>query len=608
MARRAVRQLLTCVNVAAAGDFSTIRFESPRLRFTPYFRSSLNTQLLSSDSDASSTVVSGAVESGIAEPGGEPRQALDPQGRGSKAGVGIGIAVAAIGTLFGSISLLYPFGRDQALYYYVAREWLRAGALPYRDAFDQKTPGIYWLHALLITIFGEGMWPIRLAEWSMMIPFGLAVARLATPKDERTSPLLYGLGICVVNVFYFGFFNFWDSAQCEIWCGGAIAVALYVLLRSRLRLEIGAGLAGALCAFALVMKPPSGLMGVVVFIALIVTAYRTRKLVSSIALFAAGGALVVFGAFLPFVKAGAMSDVVDVLVHLNKYYVEHDTDIQHWSDVIQRTADAHYRCDPVSTLVHLALAVGFVRSLRSGGLRGGGWQRYALPMALIVAGLIGVVSQLKFYHYHFGLLVAGEGLAAMTVVADFLRQRERAGLRSRALGPAIAVFIVGLAWMSQTMSRNWAKAMVGAHDLYLGSLDRDALLSRFNIPGYYELGDAGQVARWLRDHSNPGDRVLVRGFEPEIYAISGLSYGGRFFWDDYLVNPRRAYRRDEWLVQDRADLERVRPRWIVAYRMRPEMPNWRPPKFHLAETYEDLGYNVVMEVYGYSVMERIGPN
>lgn len=565
----------------------------------------MNTQLQSSDVDVSSTVASGSVTSGIAESQVDSRET--PEGRSGAVGIGIGIGVACVGVLFGSISLLYPFGRDQALYYYVAREWLRAGALPYRDAFDQKTPAIYWLHALLITIFGEGMWPIRLAEWSMMIPFGLAVARLATPEDERTSPLLYGLGILVVNVFYFGFFGFWDSAQCEIWCAVAIVVALYVILRSRLRLELGAGLAGALCGFAFVMKPPSGLMAFVVFVALIATAHRARRLVSSIALFGAGGALVVSSAFLPFVKAGAMSEVVDVLVRLNKYYVEHDTDIEHWSDVVQRIGDAHYRCDPVSTLVHFSLVVGFARSVRRGGLRGGGWQRYALPMALIVAGLIGIVSQLKFYHYHFGLLVAGEGLAATTVLADFLRERERGRWRARVLGPAIAVFIVGLAWMSQTMSRNWTKAMVAAHDRYLGSLDRDALLSRFNIPGYYELGDAGQVARWLRDHSNPGDRVLVRGFEPEIYAISGLSYGGRFFWDDYLVNPKRAYRRDEWLVQDGADIERVRPRWIVAYRLRPEMPTWHPPKFHMAETYEDRGYKVVMEVYGYSVLERIGP-
>jgi hypothetical protein len=49
-----------------------------------------------------------------------------------------GLVVAIV---LGVASFVYPFGRDQGLYYYVGREWALRGAIPYRDVFDHKTPG-----------------------------------------------------------------------------------------------------------------------------------------------------------------------------------------------------------------------------------------------------------------------------------------------------------------------------------------------------------------------------------------------------------------------------------------------------------------------------------
>src|SRR5689334_8861317 len=70
---------------------------------------------------------------------------------------------AFIAFLFAVPSLSYPFGHDQAVHFYIGREWLRGG-LPYRDAFDYKPPAIYALHAMLVALFGEAEWPIRAAD------------------------------------------------------------------------------------------------------------------------------------------------------------------------------------------------------------------------------------------------------------------------------------------------------------------------------------------------------------------------------------------------------------------------------------------------------------
>src|SRR4051812_13773256 len=76
----------------------------------------------------------------------------------------IDAVLGVLGVLFGAVSLTYPFGRDQGLYYYVAREWVAHGSIVYRDVLDHKTPGIYALHALAIRLFGEHTWGIRIAD------------------------------------------------------------------------------------------------------------------------------------------------------------------------------------------------------------------------------------------------------------------------------------------------------------------------------------------------------------------------------------------------------------------------------------------------------------
>src|SRR5688572_22198954 len=98
--------------------------------------------------------------------------------------------------LFSAHSLAYPFGSDQSVYHIVARWYLAHGAAPYRDTFDHKTPGIYALHALLIRVFGEGIWPIRLVEWLLMVPLGLGLAIVASADEEARRPpaWLCGLG------------------------------------------------------------------------------------------------------------------------------------------------------------------------------------------------------------------------------------------------------------------------------------------------------------------------------------------------------------------------------------------------------------------------------
>src|SRR5262245_11093821 len=54
-----------------------------------------------------------------------------------------------------------PLERDEGEYAYIAMRWL-AGDVPYRDAFDQKTPGVFAVYAAL---FATGLRSVDAIHW-----------------------------------------------------------------------------------------------------------------------------------------------------------------------------------------------------------------------------------------------------------------------------------------------------------------------------------------------------------------------------------------------------------------------------------------------------------
>jgi hypothetical protein len=352
------------------------------------------------------------------------------------------------------------------------------------------------------------------------------------------------------------------------------------------------------------MKPPAAPMALVV---VAVAALRARKEKAlSVALGAlAGSAVVAFSACALWLAAkGALTDAIDLCIGANGHYAPRERVEAHRGPGI--LLSAHKDFDPVSLAMHAAIAVGIAR----GGLakREGRRHVYAVAGALVVAGVVGVLLQYKFYVYHWVIVVAGEALAACALATDLddaLAER----VRARAV-PAIAcvVGVVALFVLSGPRFLRWWRDTENVLAYATGGADRTAFTSYYRNPGqrfYYQ--DVDEISQWLRRHAQPGDRLLVRRYLPGIYLQSGLRYGGRFFWDSPLTAPTRMYRRDAFLAQDRADLERIAPRWVIAFVPRPEMGEWWFPVEEIQSPawFEARGYRAVHAQAGMVVMERV---
>lgn len=512
---------------------------------------------------------------------------------------------AALALAFASVSVLRPFGRDQGVHYFVGRAWLQ-GAIPYRDTFDHKPPGILFLHAAAISVLGDHMWSIRVLELACVVTLGLVCARLATPASCAVPCGVRGASVLAACVLYFGFFDFWDTAQCEIWCTTAAMGAVCAALRAR-RAQPGALAAGLLCGAAALFKPSAVPLCALAGGAVLVRAWgaseeRWHRSAAAAFRFAVGALLPCALSVAYFAAKGALGEMIDVVVGANGYYVSHWLGVRSAFEVAACTHAMFKRWDPVSSLLLEALVVGLAVGIarRDRALR----DRHALALAACALAWLGVLVQLKFYKYHWGLAVGPAVLACANVALDVeaLLRAYKPDLRPRGLAAGLfAANLLGAYALTGQAADSWLEEVKAAVRWATGRIDREQFTRQFSVvaPEFrFEYHDAEQAALWLRDHTSSEDQVAVRGFDPEIYAVAHRSFSGRFFWTPFLTDPRAAYRRDEWLAQDRAHFRADPPRWVVT-------PAWvTRGAVDSADYFEAMGYAVKHATPSFTILER----
>jgi hypothetical protein len=508
------------------------------------------------------------------------------------------VPLGLLGVCFGLVSLSYPFGGDQGLFFYTSREWLVRGMVPYRDVFDHKWPFTYVIFAAVVALFGQNSWGMRLAELAIIPVVSRLGARIATPRGQPIKPGLFGAAWLTTSIFYYGYFMFWDTGQCEIWYATLTLASLTIVLRS-VALTRGKLLAaGALGGAAIFVKPTAIWFVLVCAGALVARIRSTRATVrdalTSIATYAAGGACVAAVLLGYFVAKHAVFAMYDVLVGANRYYVAHEAGVRSLGDIRRETVGAFGNFNPLSTtflvVTGTMMSTGFLRRHRERVAR------YALPLLLVCASYACVVAQLKFFPYHWGTLVSACAVFSATVYGDGAELIASAPRRV-SLPLTYAATVVCLFVLSGDPA-GWTSSNMRAFRWLSGSMTRREYAATFNLPRLYYFEDqAEEIGLWLHERVGPEDTVAVRGFEAHVYALCDCRYSGRFYWTSWLSEPRRAYRRDEWIAEDTDELTRHPPRFAVTLAYAHEGTE-------SAEWFEARGYQRVLDTGAFAILER----
>jgi hypothetical protein len=217
---------------------------------------------------------------------------------------------------------------------------------------------------------------------------------------------------------------------------------------------------------------------------------------------------------------------------------------------------------PLSLVLEYGTVLGWIRARKRGDA--GLASVYGLVLALGGAGLLGVCVELKFYFYHFELMSSGGALAVVALAYEGSRYLASRGFSPVARHGIVTLHLVGLFALSWLGEHQWARVARDAVLLKTGVIDGAQFATDFRVQlSRFDEKSNEEVATWIRSRAAPGDELCVRGFDPEIYSLTGLRCESRFFWTWWLSDPHRVYRREQWIAEDRAALERSHPRFVV---------------------------------------------
>jgi hypothetical protein len=458
--------------------------------------------------------------------------------------------------------LVFSFGRDQGIYALVGAGILE-GKIPYRDLWDFKPPGIFFVYALAQGIFGKSMLAPRLVEVAALLGIVACSARLAqTFFGNRTVGYLGGAVAAIVHVQL----DFWHTGQPETF-GGIFTFLGLILATSegqRKRRHVRWLMVGAAFGAAALLKPPLG-GGALVCAAYLSTRERNRAEAwrAGIApvLAVAGGALLPVALCLSwFALTGGFGALVWTLFDFTPGYTALS-----WEG---RSAPGMFYHALLETFFKFSAlgTAGVIAAITISPMHHREREGLFVVLGVIALHVTGIAMQGKFFQYHYGAtlplvsFMAGLGLYK-------LWRRCLAGGLGGAL--AFAAFVGVCITMRQAINDLpqdfWDRSAMRFRYLFrMAPYERrEALDEELGYVADYNLSADRAVARELRSRTRSGAPVFVWGFEPVIYWLAERPPATRFI---YNVPQRTSWERERARYDLLRDLHSHPPAAIVVQR------------------------------------------
>src|SRR5688572_24665157 len=426
--------------------------------------------------------------------------------------------------------LVFSFGRDQGIYALVGEGILR-GQVPYRDLWDFKPPGIFFVYAFAQGLFGKSMLAPRVVEVAALLALVYCSGRLAqTFFGTRSAGYVGGALAALIHAQL----EFWHTAQPETFGGFLTFVALVAVTAEGKpeRRVLRCLPVGVLFGLAALLRPPLG-GG-----ALVCAAYlskreqlRTNRLRAGIA----PALCVCAGVLLPVLSCAAYFGLAGgwgALVWTMRDFAPGYTALG-WEDA-RAAGMLYYAIEEAFFKFSALCTAGVIAAAAITPIHGREREGIFLVLGVIALHVTGIAMQGKFFPYHYAAtlpliaFVAGLGLYK-------LFRRCLAG----GVGGVVAfVAFVLVALAMRTAVRDlpqdfWDRSAIRLHYLLrLPPYDsREALDEELASVADVSLTADRAVARELRARTSSGTPIFVWGFEPVIYWLADRPPATRFIYN-----------------------------------------------------------------------------
>jgi hypothetical protein len=454
------------------------------------------------------------------------------------------VAALAVALLLVRVpSVVQPAGGDQGIYAYVGQSILR-GEMPYRDAWDQKPPGVHLTYAAMLALWpSESVVPATDLLVSAVVAALLFLLgrRLAGPGAGEGAALVF---LLLADPSFQRLSGLWVRAQGETFIAALVTGALLACLASvnagcdrgkDLQAVAWSGLAGLLLGAAFLYKYNAGIYvcpALAVYVAAIPEGASrdprnrglrvlARQLPALVAGFVLPVALV--GAW--FATRGGVDDLVQATLIYNLRYSE----------------ETYH--GPLGFVRFLAMLPVRHASVDALWLVGGASCALLVPVSFRNSRL--VIAPLWFTAACVSIAVNGSRELPQYFVQAAPALALAAGAAGtvawRTLGPlarAALVVLLAIGVVRVDQFDKWADHVAFDLARLRGAVARPEYLARFggqrSTDKFSALATAtlGDRLKWS---TAPADRVLVLGFSPGALVCAGRRSASRFFWSRPLL-------------------------------------------------------------------------
>jgi hypothetical protein len=463
-------------------------------------------------------------------------RALNARATPDRSTIGIWIALLGLYLVVRAQLLAVPLERDEGLYGVIGQAILR-GEVPYRDVFEHKPPGLFYLYALAVLLVPPTATGLHtfLLVWNLgtALCASSIAAALATPVAARWTMLLFTIASASAAVEGFAL-----TSEMLILLPLTLSLRLALAAvqgeRTRVLLLVASGALGALAFW---VKQPAAVAGAIA--PLVILAARRgapRRARTELGLWSAGAVAVSLAATVPFAALGVWDEFWYWAFTHSLLYGQ--IGATHWGQRV------------LGSLANLGRDLGWALAAGVGGSLFALWMRRPgawVGLAFLALSVVSAFHSQFLYLHYFALLTPAAAIAGGLGLAWLQEACER---RFGAAGARLFVFAsVLLAVGTPVLARPW----------YWLRPDPVAVSNR--TLGLQGFDAAPLLAAYLRERVRPDERFFVYGSEPEIAFVAERRDLNPFVvvypltWDW----PRhREFQERLW-----AEIERWRPPYIL---------------------------------------------
>ena len=430
------------------------------------------------------------------------------------------LLILLIGVVIGSVSLTYPFGRDQGIYAYIGK-LLREGKIQYKYAFDLKPPGVHYVFALAEMIFGESMFDIRVFDifWQSSTAF---VIFLIAFNFTRSRPA--GFISSFLYLFLYYRLDYWHTLQADGFINLPFSLCVLMLIASRMNeVELKMIVAGIFFALTILFK-----YTVIIFLVLLVLWFLFNRKNSfnirfkNLLLFITGFTFLICVTIAVYYLTGSTKQFFDVQFTQIPLYAGIGFDTESYSFILSQLF--HMFFTSVYSPLIISCIFLFIILIRNKSLND-----YSIILFIwIISSIINLVIQWKFFHYHYLAIIPGIAVGTTIFFSSIFNSYNKKYPFISNLA-VITTVLFYLLFSYKPFIHNY-------QNLYnyvdgMKSLEQLYIENGITSDSAFMISNTFKAVNYVKNNTEVSDRIFIWGFDPVVYYLSGRECATKFIYN-----------------------------------------------------------------------------